>query len=72
MSNTKIVKRYRLKKEVKAVLVSLLVVAVVIALGILLGKEHARMSNWWNECDQHYGYATDYYTCRTYHINNNK
>ena len=70
MSNTKIVKRYRLKKEVKAVLVSLLVVACTVLCGMWLAKEHARMSNWWNECDEHYGYATDYYTCRTYHINN--
>lgn len=24
--------------------------------------------NWYKECDNHYGYTVDYYTCRQYHI----
>lgn len=25
-------------------------------------------NNWYQECDKHYGYQVDYYTCRQYHI----
>ena len=25
--------------------------------------------NWYNECDNYYGYKTDYYTCRQFHNN---
>lgn len=27
-----------------------------------------RSERWYQECDAHYGYTTDYYTCRQYHI----
>ena len=34
------------------------------------------ISNSWDEyyrvCDEAYGYTTDYYTCRQYHIHNGK
>jgi len=26
------------------------------------------VETYYNECDRHYGYTVDYYTCRQYHI----
>ena len=31
-----------------------------------------KIDNWYKECDSAYGYTTDYYTCRNYHIKGSK
>ena len=49
----------------------LLGAASVLAIaGLVLGmaKMSERSERWYQECDAHYGYTTDYYTCRLYHI----
>ena len=27
------------------------------------------INNYFEKCDKHYGYTTDYYSCRQYHLN---
>lgn len=46
------------------------VLGMLVALAVLAGvKAFAdNQKDWWNECDEHFGYPTSYYTCRNYHI----
>ena len=57
-------KKRRLKGWVKITLA--FIAGVVFTLAIQAWCE--RSEQWYEECDNYYGYTTDYYTCRLYHI----
>lgn len=56
--------RRRLKGWVKIALA--FIAGVLFTLAVQAQSE--RSERWYQECDAHYGYTTDYYTCRLYHI----
>jgi len=43
-------------------------VLAIVGLAFGMAKMSERSERWYQECDAHYGYTTDYYTCRLYHI----
>ena len=43
-------------------------VLAIAGLAFGMAKMSERSERWYQECDAHYGYTTDYYTCRLYHI----
>lgn len=56
--------RRRLKGWVKVTLA--FIAGVLFTLAVQAWSE--RSERWYQECDAYYGYTTDYYTCRLYHI----
>ena len=60
--------KYKLKPQIKI----LLIIHELILIGILimhvLKDYNERMEKWYNECDNYYGYKSNYYQCRLYHI----
>lgn len=70
-SNSVKVTEIRKVTKLKPLAWFLLGAASVLAIaGLALGiaKASERSERWYQECDAHYGYTTDYYTCRLYHI----
>lgn len=62
-------KKYRLKRKYRIALeVILIALGILISINIIVKLNNNR-NKWYEVCDSHYGYTTDYYTCRQYHIN---
>ena len=49
--------KYKLKPQIKIILIM-----------HVLKDYNERMEKWYNECDNYYGYKSNYYQCRLYHI----
>ena len=65
-------KKYRLKTWVKVTLSVLAIAAASVACVLAVKAWANNRHYWYQECDQAYGYTTDYYTCRNYHIRGSK
>lgn len=65
-------KKLRLKRWVKVTLGVVAVAAACAVTVFAIGKWADNQHDWYQECDQAYGYTTDYYTCRNYHIRGGK
>lgn len=61
-------KHYRLKRE--WIFVLGLLGGVLLAVGLRVVSDMS--ARWYAECDTAYGYTTDYYACRQYHIHGGK
>ena len=58
---------YRIKRRLKGwVKVALAFIAGVL-FTIAVQSLSERSERWYQDCDNHYGYVTSYYTCGSYH-----
>lgn len=62
------IKRIRRLKPLAWFLLGAVSVLAIAGLALGIAKASERSERWYQECDAHYGYTTDYYTCRLYHI----
>ena len=60
--------KYKLKSQIKILLIILGLILIGILIIHLLKDYNERMEKWYNECDNYYGYKSNYYQCRLYHI----
>ena len=60
--------RLKLRPWVKMTLAFIAGVIFTLAVSTIASDLRERSDQWFEECDAHYGYTTDYYTCRLYHI----
>lgn len=60
--------KYKLRPQIKILLIVLGVILIGILMVYLIKNYNERMDNWYNECDNYYGYKASYYQCRLYHI----
>ena len=60
--------KYKLKPQIKIILIIIGFILIGILSMNLVKNYSERMEKWYNECDSYYGYKTDYYQCRLYHI----
>lgn len=57
----------KLKKNVKTILIILLVISSIIIFKLMLDDYKERITKYYNECDAYYGYEASYYQCRLYY-----
>ena len=60
--------KYKLKPQIKIILIIIGFILIGILTMHFIKNYNERMEKWYNECDSYYGYKTDYYQCRLYHI----
>lgn len=60
--------KYKLKPQIKMILIILGLILIGILIIHLLKDYNERMEKWYTECDNYYGYKSNYYQCRLYHI----
>ena len=60
--------KYKLRPQIKMILIILGLILIGILIMHLLKDYNERMEKWYNECDNYYGYKSNYYQCRLYHI----
>ena len=60
--------KYKLRPQIKILLIMLGLILIGILIIHLLKDYNERMEKWYNECDNYYGYKSNYYQCRLYHI----
>ena len=60
--------KYKLKPQIKMILIILGLILIGILIVHVLKDYNERMEKWYNECDNYYGYKSNYYQCRLYHI----
>lgn len=60
--------KYKLKPQIKIILIIFGFILIGILATHLIKNYNERMEKWYSECDSYYGYKTDYYQCRLYHI----
>ncbi len=60
--------RLVLKGWVKMTLTFVAGVIFTLTVSAIATDLRERSDRWFEECDSYYGYTTDYYTCRQYHI----
>ena len=60
--------KYKLKPQIKMILIILGLILIGILIVHILKDYNERMEKWYNECDNYYGYKSNYYQCRLYHI----
>ena len=60
--------KYKLRPQIKILLIILGLILIGILIMHLLKDYNERMEKWYNECDNYYGYKSNYYQCRLYHI----
>lgn len=65
-------KKYKLRTWVKVTLATLAIAGACAAVALGVKAWADKQHDWYQECDQAYGYTTDYYTCRNYHIHGSK
>lgn len=57
-------KKFRIKREIYFILG--MIFMLIMQNGITFAINY--FDNYFSQCDKHYGYTTDYYTCRQYHL----
>lgn len=60
--------KYKLRPQIKMILIILGLILIGILIVHVLKDYNERMEKWYNECDNYYGYKSNYYQCRLYHI----
>lgn len=60
--------KYKLRPRIKMILIILGLILIGILIVHILKDYNERMEKWYNECDNYYGYKSNYYQCRLYHI----
>ena len=58
-------KKRKLKRSVCFILGFITAIVLMLVVKVIRNN----WNNWFQECDNHYGYQVDYYTCRQYHLN---
>lgn len=57
----------KLKKNVKIILIILSIISCIIIFKLMIDEYKKRITKYYNECDEYYGYEASYYQCRLYY-----